>query len=112
MPPTRVKYDLLPPGAHTILPVDDPKKVFDPGLGFNAIVHWERINLNDVAEVEDLNDPKSHRAYQVRGHLYGFGTPDRPGYQGPLCTLIKGPAGDAQSTMKAQAAVEASSPAL
>lgn len=93
MQPTRVKYDLLPPGAHTILPVDDPEKKIDPGLGHYYVMDWERINLNDVAEVADLNDPKSHRAYQVRGHLYGFGAPGQQGYQGPLCTLLEGPGG-------------------
>lgn len=91
MPPTRVKYDHLPPGAHTILPIDDPAKVPDPGLGHNAILGWERINLNDIAEVEDINDPRSHRAYQVRGHLHGFGAPGQVGYQGPLATLLEGP---------------------
>lgn len=88
---TRVKYDRLPPGAHTILPIDHPSRQFDPGLGHNAITGWERINLNDIAEVEDINDPKSHRAYQVRGHLHGFGAPGQMGYQGPLATLIEGP---------------------
>lgn len=90
---TRIKYDRLPPGAHTILPVDSPSKKFDPGLGHNEIVDWERINLNDIAEIEDINDPKSHRAYQMRGHLYGFGSPGQYGYQGPLATLIEGDEG-------------------
>lgn len=88
---TRIRYNLLPPGAHTILPIDHQPPAFDPGLGFNAIDGWERMDLNAVAEIDDINDPKSHRAYQMRGHLYGFGSPGQYGYQGPLATLLEGP---------------------
>lgn len=96
---TRVKYDRLPPGAHTIVPVDHSEKKVDPKTGEYYIVGWTRTELNAIVEVEDLTDPKSHRAYQVRGHLEGFGSPGQHGYQGPLATLIEG------KGMKAQQAI-------
>jgi hypothetical protein len=91
MPRTRVVYDKLPPGSHTIVPVDSTDRTVDPGTGFYPHTDWERVDPNGIVEVEDIADPKSHRAYQVRGHLHGFGSPGQYGYQGPLATLIEGP---------------------
>lgn len=96
MPKTRIKYTKLPPGAHTYLPVDHPEKVMDPDdpARYKVVSYDDRIVNGDVHEVEDLNDPKSERAYQVRGHLYGFGSPGQYGYQGPLAVVIEGPGGE------------------
>lgn len=39
--------------------------------GEYVITGQPRVNPGDLVEVEDLNDPKSHRARIVRGHLGG-----------------------------------------
>lgn len=86
--PTRVKYDMLPLGAHTVVPTED--LLVDVGTGRHLVTGYTRVELNDIVEVDDLTDPLSERAYQVRGHLEGFGTPGQLGYQRPLATLLHG----------------------
>jgi hypothetical protein len=109
MPPSRVIYDKLPPGSHTVLPVDAPGGgAIDTGTGFRPHVDWERIELNAIAEVEDITDPRSHRAYQIRGHLLGFGVPGQYGYQGPLASLVSGPGpGALEAALQEQGVVQA-----
>jgi hypothetical protein len=87
--PTRVKYNLLPPGAHTIVPIDHPDKMVDPKTGEYVVVDWKRVDINGIVEVEDLNDPKSRRARGVRQHLDGIGKPGQSGYQAPLARLLE-----------------------
>lgn len=88
MPPTRVKYDLLPEGAHTFVYADDTSQI-DPVDGMYPAADVKEVRHNAIVEVEDLNDPKSRRAHGVRQHLEGIGKPGQSGSQPPLCTLLE-----------------------
>lgn len=86
--PTRVKYDLLPEGTHTVVYMDDTTQI-DPVDGMYPAADVKEVKRNAIVEVEDLNDPKSRRAHGVRQHLEGIGKPGQSGSQAPLCTLLE-----------------------
>ena len=98
--PTRVKYDLLPEGAHTFVYVDHPTEI-DPIDGLSSPIAQHDVERNAIVEVQDLNDPKSRRGHGVRRHLEGIGVPGQSGSQPPLCRVLE------EKPKKAAAAAEA-----
>lgn len=85
--PTRVKYDGLKPAQTTWVFTEDRSKVDTDGC--YELTGQPTVGHNDIVEVEDFNDPKSHRARIVRGHVDGLGAPGQEGHQAPIARVIE-----------------------
>jgi hypothetical protein len=85
---TRVKYSLLGDGRHSVEYIDNPNEI-DPGDGMYCLAGQKDVPHNGIVEVEDLNDPKSRRAWLVRRHLEGLGKEGESGSVPKLCVLLE-----------------------
>ena len=86
--PTRVKYSLLGEGHHTTEYIDNQSEI-DPMDGMYALAGQKDVPHNGIVEVEDLNDPKSRRAWLVRRHMDGVGKPGESGSVPKLCVILE-----------------------